>query len=201
MVGVAMACNPAEAQSRGKDARSLHDTHVNEIANRDAVASDLDNGGKAMGQGIICLLDGTRLLLGNGFDDPVVVVVGQISREVQVGVDQARHDGPSRDVTQLEALGNLGAPTGIGQLVVLDQNEAVVDGSGTSTINELATCKRVLAHIETSTYLHRMAPVPCGDSRRNRPVKTRPSGPVRNGSRPRTQSAALMAKAGSREPA
>lgn len=46
-----------------------------------------------MGETVIGLLDGNGLLLEQRLHDPVGVVVGEVAGEVQVGVDEAGHDG------------------------------------------------------------------------------------------------------------
>ena len=145
-----MACGTAEAEARREDAGALHDAHVDDVTDGDAVAADLADGGEAVGEGVIGLLDGHGLLLGDGLDDPVVVIVGQVAGEMQVAVDEARHDGLAGDVADLIALGDLRALASVGDLGVVDEDKGVLDGGGAGAVNELAAYERVLCHGSSS---------------------------------------------------
>ena len=85
-----------------------------------------------MGEAVVGLLDGDGLLLEERLHDPVGVIVGQVAREVQVGVDQAGKDGLAGGVDNLNALGKVLHDTGILDLaVIVDENEGVLDRLGT----------------------------------------------------------------------
>ena len=146
LVGVAVAGGAAEAQAGGVDARALHDAHVDQVADGDAVAADLADGGEAVGQRVVALLDGAGLLLRGGLDDPVVVVVGEVAREVQVGVDKAGHDRLAGAVLDLVAVGDLGAGAGVGDLLAVDEDEGVVDRRGAGAVHKTAAHECELAH-------------------------------------------------------
>lgn len=77
-----MAGNTAEAKAGGQDARALEDAFVDAVANLDAKAADLADGGEAVGEAVVGLLDGDGLLLEERLHDPVGVIVGQVAREV-----------------------------------------------------------------------------------------------------------------------
>ena len=75
---------------------------------------------------------------------------GEVAREVDVRVDDARHDGAARDIAHLIALGDLGGGAGVGDLLVVYQHQAVLDRRCARTVYELATLERDLAHNNTS---------------------------------------------------
>ena len=146
VVRVAVTSGAAEAEAGGVDAGALHDAHVDEVTDGDTVAADLADGGQAVGEAVVGLLDGASLLLGDGLDDPVVVVVGEVAGEVQVGVDEARHDSLAGAVLDLVASGHLGAGTGVGDLVVVNEDEGVLDRSSAGAVDEDAAYECVLSH-------------------------------------------------------
>lgn len=83
-----------------------------------------------MGEAVVGLLDGNGLLLEERLHDPIGVIVGQVAREVQVGVDQAGKDGLAGGVDNLNALGKVLHSAGVLDLaVVVDENEEFSTGS------------------------------------------------------------------------
>lgn len=64
VVGVTVAGNAAEAKTSGQNARALEDALVDAVANLDTKAADLADGGEAVGEAVVGLLDGDGLLRG-----------------------------------------------------------------------------------------------------------------------------------------
>ena len=155
VVGVAVAGNAAEAEASGQNARALEDALVDAVADLDTKAADLADGGEAVGEAVVGLLDGDSLLLEERLHDPVGVIVGQVAREVQVGVDQAGKDGLAGGVDNLNALGKVLHDTGVLDLaVVVDENEGVLDRLGTGTVDELTANDCILSGHGSSLWIH-----------------------------------------------
>ena len=135
-----MAGGAAEAQAGGQDARAAEDTLLDAVADWDAEAADSADGGEAVGEAVVGLLDGDGLLLEQRLHDPVGVVVGKVAGEVQVGVDEAGHDGLAGGVDDLVALRQVlhGAGVPIGA-VLPHQHERVVDRHRPGAVDKLAT--------------------------------------------------------------
>ena len=155
VVGVAVAGNAAEAKAGGQNARALEDALVDAVTDLDTKAADLADGGEAVGKAVVGLLDGDGLLLEERLHDPVGVIVGQVAREVQVGVDQAGKDGLAGGVDDLNALGKVLHGAGVLDLaVVVDENEGVLDRLGTGTVDELAANDCILSGHGSSLWIH-----------------------------------------------
>ena len=155
VVGVTVTGNAAEAQTGGQNARALEDALVDAVANLNTEAADLADGGEAVGEAVVGLLDGDGLLLEERLHDPIGVIVGQVAREVQVGVDQAGKDGLAGGVDNLNALGKVLHNTGVLDLaVVVDENEGVLDRLGTGTVDELAANDCILSGHGSSLWIH-----------------------------------------------
>ena len=155
VVGVAVAGNAAEAKAGGQNARALEDALVDAVTDLDTKAADLADGGEAVGEAVVGLLDGDGLLLEERLHDPVGVIVGQVAREVQVGVDQAGKDGLAGGVDDLNALGKVLHGAGVLDLaVVVDENEGVLDRLGTGTVDELAANDCILSGHGSSLWIH-----------------------------------------------
>ena len=146
LVAVTVTSNAAEAKAGSVDTWAFHDTHVNEVTNCDTIAANLADGGKTMGESVPGLLDCACLLLSNGLDNPVVIVVGQVAGEVQVGIDKTWHNGAALDVADLIALWNLSARTSISDLLVVYEDKRILNRSGASAVNELSAYKSNLTH-------------------------------------------------------
>ena len=155
VVGVTVAGNAAEAKTSGQNARALEDALVDAVANLDTKAADLADGSETVGEAVVSLLDGDGLLLEERLHNPIGVIVGQVAREVQVGVDQAGKDGLAGGVDNLNALGKVLHSTGILDLaVVVDENEGVLDRLGTGTVDELAANDCILSGHGSSLWIH-----------------------------------------------
>ena len=155
VVGVAVAGNAAEAKAGGQNARALEDALVDAVTDLDTKAADLADGGEAVGEAVIGLLDGDGLLLEERLHDPVGVIVSQVAREVQVGVDQAGKDSLAGGVDNLNALGKVLHSTGVLDLaVVVDENEGVLDRLGTGTVDELTANDYILSGHGSSLWIH-----------------------------------------------
>ena len=144
VVGVTVAGSAAEAQTGSENAGALEDALLNAVADLDAEAADLADGGQAMGEAVIGLLDGDGLLLEQRLHDPVGVIVGEVAGEVQMGVDQAGHNGLAGGVDNLGALGHILHSAGVLDLAVLvNEDEGVLDRIGTGAVDELTAndCK------------------------------------------------------------
>ena len=108
-----------------------------------------------MGKAVVGLLDGDGLLLEERLHDPVGVIVGQVAREMQVGVDQAGKDGLAGGVDDLNALGKVLHGAGVLNLaVVVNENEGVLDRLGTGTVDELAANDCILSGHGSSLWIH-----------------------------------------------
>ena len=150
-----MTGNAAEAQTGGQNARALEDALVDAVANLNTEAANLADGGEAVGEAVVGLLDGDGLLLEERLHDPIGVIVGQVAREVQVGVDQAGKDGLAGGVDDLNALGKVLHGAGVLDLaVVVDENEGVLDRLGTGTVDELAANDCILSGHGSSLWIH-----------------------------------------------
>ena len=182
-----MAGGAAEAQAGGKDARALHDAHVDWVADGVPLKPRLADGGQAVGEaGIVGLLDGAGLLLGDGLDTrQSLSSSGQVAREVQVGVV-----GPGMTVLPVQsldlvALGDLGAGTGVGRdLLAIDENEGVVDGAARVPSTRMPPTKCVLAHDESSSQrrTNLLAAITCAPARLE-PKMARIAKPMATGDR------------------
>ena len=71
---VAQIGNTAEAEAGGQNARALKDALVDAVANLDTKAADLADGGEAVGEAVVGLLDGDGLLLEERLHDPIGVM-------------------------------------------------------------------------------------------------------------------------------
>ena len=150
-----MAGNAAEAKAGGQNARALEDALVDAVTDLDTKAADLADSGEAVGEAVVGLLDGDGLLLEERLHDPVGVIVGQVAREVQVGVDQAGKDGLAGGVDDLNALGKVLHGAGVLDLaVVVDENEGVLDRLGTGTVDELTANDCILSGHGSSLWIH-----------------------------------------------
>ena len=151
-----MAGDAAEAEAGREDAGSLEDVLLDAVADLDAEAADLADGGEAVGQAVIGLLDGDGLLLEERLHDPVGVIVGQVAGEVQVGVDEAGHDRLAAGVDDLVALRGVLMRTGVLDLAVVNEDERVLQRLGAGAVDELATYDCVLLTHGSSlgTYFH-----------------------------------------------
>ena len=150
-----MAGNAAEAKAGGQNARALEDALVDAVTDLDTKAADLADGGETVGEAVVGLLDGDGLLLEERLHDPIGVIVGQVAREVQVGVDQAGKDGLAGGVDDLNALGKVLHGAGVLDLaVVVDENEGVLDRLGTGTVDELAANDCILSGHGSSLWIH-----------------------------------------------
>ena len=150
-----MTGNTAEAQTGGQNARALKDALVDAVTDLDTKAADLADGGEAVGEAVVGLLDGDGLLLEERLHDPIGVIVGQVAREVQMGVDQAGKDGLAGGVDNLNALGKVLHSTGVLDLaVVVDENEGVLDRLGTGTVDELTANDCILSGHGSSLWIH-----------------------------------------------
>ena len=148
-----MAGGTAEAQAGGQDARSLEDALVDAVADLDAKAADLAHGGQAVGEAVIGLLDGDGLLLEQRLHDPVGVIVGEVAGEVQVGVDEAGHDGLAGGVDDLVALrGVLVGASVLDLAILVDENQGVLDRLGAGAVDELAADDCVLLTHDVPPY-------------------------------------------------
>ena len=155
MVGVTVTGNTAEAQTGGQNARALKDALVDAVTDLDTKAADLADGGEAVGEAVVGLLDGDGLLLEERLHDPIGVIVGQVAREVQMGVDQTGKDGLAGGVDNLNALGKVLHSTGVLDLaVVVDENEGVLDRLGTGTVDELTANDCILSGHGSSLWIH-----------------------------------------------
>ena len=150
-----MTGNTAEAQAGGQNARALKDALVNAVTNLDTKAADLADSGEAVGEAVVGLLDGDGLLLEERLHNPIGVIVGQVAREVQVGVDQAGKDGLAGGGDDLNALGKvLHSASVLDLAVVVDENEGVLDRLGTGTVDELAANDCILSGHGSSLWIH-----------------------------------------------
>ncbi|VWM09303.1 Uncharacterised protein [Collinsella intestinalis] len=139
VVGVTVAGGAAEAEAGGEDARTLEDALIDAVANLNAEAADLAHGGQTVGEAVVGLLDSDGLLLEERLHDPVGVIVGEVAGEVQVGVDEAGHDGLTGSVDDLVALRGVLVGAGVLDLAVLvDENQGVLNRIGTGAVDELA---------------------------------------------------------------
>ena len=150
VMGVTVAGGAAEAQAGGVHARALEDALVDAVADMQTKAADLADGGQAVGEAVVCLLNGNGLLLQQRLHDPVGVVVGEVTGEVQVGIDQAGHNGLAGGVDGLEALGHVLHGAGILDLAILDEDERVLYGLATHAVDELAANDCIVAHVCSS---------------------------------------------------
>ena len=93
----------AKAKACCIDARTLEHTVIDAIAHVDAKPPHLAHGGKAMGQAVVCLLNSDRLLFQQWLHNPIGIVVGQVAREMQVRIDQTRHNSLSSGINAVVA--------------------------------------------------------------------------------------------------
>ena len=141
-----MSGNATKTKAGCINARTFHNPHVYQVTNGNTIAANLAHRGETVCQSVIRLLDGARLFLSNGLNDPIVVIIGKISREMQVRIDKTRHNGTTLNVANLIALGNLGSHTRIGNLLIINEYQRILDRSRTGAINELAAYKSIPSH-------------------------------------------------------
>ena len=147
VVRVTVTGGAAEAQAGGVHARAGEHAVVDAVAHMDAKTTDLAHGGKAVGKAVVGLLHGNGLLLQERLHNPVGVVVGEVAREMQVGIDKAGHDRLARGVDDLVALigRNVLVRAGVADLaVLLNKHERVLHRLSTGAVDELAAHDRVL---------------------------------------------------------
>ena len=146
VVRVTVTSNTTKTKTGSKDTRTLHNAHVNKVTDSNTITTNLNNSGKTVGKSVISLFDCACLLLSNGLDNPVVIVVGQVAGEVQVSIDKTRHNGATLNVADLIALWNLSARTSIRDLLVVYEDKRILNRSGASAVNELSAYKSNLTH-------------------------------------------------------
>lgn len=135
---VTVAGNAAEAEAGGQNARALEDALVDAVADLDTKAADLADGGETVGEAVVGLLDGDGLLLEERLHDPVGVIVGQVAREVQVGVDQAGKDGLAGGVDNLNALGKVLHGTGAYSILPLSSTRTREFSTGSAPVPSMS---------------------------------------------------------------
>ncbi len=97
-MGIAMAAGSAKAQTGGYHPGPLHYPLLDHVANGDAKPGNFAHSGQASLQTFMGLLHGDHRLLQVILQHPIAIVAGQVTGKVQMGVDQARHDGFTRNI-------------------------------------------------------------------------------------------------------
>ena len=155
-----MAAGAGEAQAGANHAGAGHNAALDHIADLQAAAADLTNGGQAVLQALVSLLNGNHGLLDGILQNPVGVVVGQVAGEVQMGIDQAGHDGLAGDVAGLVIGAVLLLGAGVNDLLVLYQNQRVLDRLGAGAVDQQTANKCYLTHNETNLLFPMFVYVP-----------------------------------------
>ena len=149
-MAVAVAAGAGEAQAGAHHAGAGHNAALDHIADLQAAAADLTNGGQAVLQALVSLLNGNNGLLDGIFQNPIGIVIGQVAGEVQMGIDQAGHDGLAGDVVGLVIGAVFLLGTGVYDLLVFHQDQRVLDRLGAGAVDQQTANECYLTHNETN---------------------------------------------------
>ena len=120
----------------------------------DTKSSHFAHSGKAMGQAVVCLFDGDRLLFQQRLHDPIGIVIGQVAREMQMRIDQARHDSlPSSIDTVVAGFGGhvLVFTRILDPAILPNKDESIFNRCRTGTVNEFSSDNRIFLTHDSSS--------------------------------------------------
>ena len=171
-VRIAMSRSAAKAQARRIDARALEHAVIDAIAHVDTKPPHFAHSGKAMGQAVVCLFDGDRLLFQQRLHDPIGIVIGQVAREMQMRIDQTRHDSFSSGVdANVAAIGGhvLVFARMLDPAILPNKDESIFNRCRTGTVNEFSSDNRIfLTHDSSSGTVIESCPIRTQQRRQGR---------------------------------